>query len=279
MTIRPLREEEIESATALSTQAGWNHAPADWRRLLRLWPGQCLVGEVDGRIVASGSLATYPSGSGLVGWVGLILVDGAHRRKGFGTRIMEAILELGARVGVSVFGLDASDQGEPIYRKLGFACCSEINRWAGMGVIRDSRASLSVEAWDAVRALDREATGVDRWPLLREFDPATRWLDGGGRLRGFGCVRPGRVAWHLGPICAADVRTAEELCDELFTPSASGDGLEIIVDVLAGSAMEGVLARRGFAVTRRLKRMGWPGPPGVLMGGDRVFAISGFELG
>lgn len=61
MKIRPLTQEDIDAGVALSMQASWNHAAADWRRLVTLWPGQCLGGEIGGRVVASGTLATYES--------------------------------------------------------------------------------------------------------------------------------------------------------------------------------------------------------------------------
>src|SRR6476646_10749681 len=111
MKVRPLTEDDIDAGVALSMQASWNHAAADWRRLIALWPGQCLGGEIDGRLVVSGTLATYESDRGRVGWVGLILVDQDHRRQGLGTRMMQAILDLASERGVATVGLDASDQG------------------------------------------------------------------------------------------------------------------------------------------------------------------------
>src|SRR5438874_8143734 len=115
MTIRPLTREDIDDCFALSTQAGWNQLPNDWRRLLWLWPGQCLGAEMNGRIIATGTLATYASEGGLIGWIGMILVDQAHRGRGVGTTITRAVIDLADRLGIWQLGLDASDQGQPIY--------------------------------------------------------------------------------------------------------------------------------------------------------------------
>jgi GNAT superfamily N-acetyltransferase len=277
MTIRPLTEEDIESGVGLSMQAGWNHAAADWRRVLELWPGQCLGGEINGRPVASGTLATYASDAGQVGWVGLILVDAEHRRRGLGTRMMETILEEADRRGVAIVGLDASDQGEPIYRKLGFVVDESINRWAGRGVIGQKR-SLDDVVWASVLSIDRRACGVDRERLLRR-------IAGEAESRvamvadGYALVRPGRLAWHLGPVIADDLHQTAALVNQLIGDGRQPATADVIVDVVGGSPMESLLAQRGFAIARRLKRMRRPAGGGKLLWGDRVYAASGFELG
>jgi GNAT superfamily N-acetyltransferase len=277
MTIRPLTENDIEAGVRLSTQAGWNHAAADWRRLIELWPGQCLGGEIDGRLVASGTLATYASDAGLVGWVGLILVDEQYRRRGLGTRMMGAILHEADRRGTAIVGLDASEQGEPIYRRLGFADDAEINRWAGRG--RIARAGLVDDAtWPELLLADRRACGLDRALLLRRIaceSEARRARVG----EGFALIRPGRFAWHLGPVIADDSKEAETLVDQLIGEAHHSPTADVILDVVAGSPMESILARRGFAISRRLKRMRRPPGDGKLLRGDHVYAASGFELG
>jgi GNAT superfamily N-acetyltransferase len=277
MTIRPLVEEDIEAGVGLSMQAGWNHGAADWRRLLALWPGQCLVGDVAGRVVASGTLATYASDGGLVGWVGLILVDEEHRRRGLGTRMMAAVLDEADRRGVAIVGLDASEQGEPIYRKLGFVVVASINRWAGRGAIGRTE-SVDQAAWTKLVAVDRLACGVDREALLRQIvgEAESRVT----MMRSaFALVRPGRCAWHLGPVIANDSNEVERLLNRLIGDMNQLPTADVIVDVVGGSAMELLLARRGFAIVRRLKRMRRPAGEGTLLWGDQVYAASGFELG
>src|SRR5687768_10315056 len=92
-----LSESDIDAALRLSTAAGWNQLGADWRRLIDLWPQFCLAGRVDGALVATATLAVYPqTAAGLhaspVGWVGMILVDPAHRRRGYGGAMFDAVL-------------------------------------------------------------------------------------------------------------------------------------------------------------------------------------------
>jgi len=281
MKIRPLTEEDIEAGVALSTQASWNHAPADWRRLIALWPGQCLGGEIDGQLVASGTLATYESDRGRIGWVGLILVDQNHRRQGLGTRMMQAILDLAEQRRVATVGLDASDQGESIYHKLGFGIDASINRWAGRGAIG---RTMAIEHGDWLELLyaDRDACGgVDRERLLRQLcsESQTRVATTPG-CKAFALLRPGRLAWHLGPVVAPDADAASSLLDRLIGDASKSPAADIIVDIIADSPMVSVLAQRGFAITRRLKRMRHPAASdGKLLWGPRVYAVTGFELG
>src|SRR5688572_17106434 len=116
LEINPLQEADLPGALRLSTQAGWNQIDADWRRLIALWPDTCLAGRVDDQFVATATLATY----GDVGWVGMVLVDESHRRRGFGGQMLDAILDLGRARDVRVFGLDATDAGRPVYLRRGF---------------------------------------------------------------------------------------------------------------------------------------------------------------
>jgi GNAT superfamily N-acetyltransferase len=280
MKVRPLTEDDIDAGVALSMQASWNHAPADWRRLIALWPGQCLGGEIDGRLVASGTLATYESNPGRIGWVGLILVDQNHRRRGLGTRMMQAILDLASERGVTTVGLDASDQGEPIYHKLGFAVDASINRWAGRGAIGRT-GPIDDAGWAKILRVDREACAVDRQPLLRRLcsESQTR-VATTADCAAFAILRPGRFAWHLGPVIAPDAHVAASLLGRLLGNASTPPMSDIIVDVIAGSSMESILAQHGFAITRRLKRMRYPAAgDGKLLWGPRVYAAAGFELG
>jgi GNAT superfamily N-acetyltransferase len=283
MNIRTLEEPDIDRAVALSSQANWNHSHADWRRLVRLWPGQVLVGEIDGRLVASGSLATYPSSHGLLGWIGLILVDQAFQRRGLGTQIVGAVLDLAERLDVNVLGLDASDQGQPIYERLGFECCCGINRWSGRARVKNRAIDMAEEDWRPLLDLDRLACGAKRAALLHNLSAGGGMLvragSTNGHLSGYGVLRPGRRAWHLGPLVADDPETAAELVDALVEPSDREAAEDVIVDVVDGSALEAILARRGFAIARRLQRMVRPRGATTLMAGARAYAVTGFELG
>src|SRR5437660_1609204 len=102
LLIDPLNEGDIPDAVRLSTQAGWNQIDADWRRLLAVWPGYCFAGRMNGRLVATVTLATYGAA---VGWVGMLLVDEEHRGRGYGIAMLDAALAAADAAAVATVGL------------------------------------------------------------------------------------------------------------------------------------------------------------------------------
>ncbi len=67
---------------------------------------------------------------------GLVLnvyTEPAWRRQGAGERLMRAVLEWSAARGLASLILHASDEGRPLYERLGFVGTNEM-RWSGMPV-------------------------------------------------------------------------------------------------------------------------------------------------
>ena len=100
MTIRPLTEEDAPGGLRLSTQAGWNHLDVDWQRCITLCP-RTTIGVFDDTLIATCSATPF----GRLGWIGLFLVDEAHRRKGLGTRVFDALLTAGREEGIERIAL------------------------------------------------------------------------------------------------------------------------------------------------------------------------------
>jgi GNAT superfamily N-acetyltransferase len=284
MMIRPLTKEDIDDCFALSTQAGWNQLPNDWRRLLWLWPAQCLGAELNRRIIATGTLATYASDNGPVGWIGMILVDEAHRGRGVGTAIARAVIDLADRLGVRQLGLDASAQGQPIYAGLGFIPSTRSNRWSGGALIDEQRYWQPEKPnWRRLADFDRRASGVDREPLLRDIEADTEMLlactGDESELRGYGMLRPGRTAWDIGPVVAEDQEAASDVLNQLIGNPNQPARDSAIIDVIEASPMEPILRDRGFVIARQLTRMCKPASPHPPIAGPNIYAAAGFELG
>lgn len=231
--------DEIPAALALSTQAGWNQTPEDWRRLLALSPDGCFAGRLDGRLVATATSASPAPG---IRWIGMVLVDESCRGQGLGTRMLERALERTD----GIVGLDATDLGRPLYLKLGFQDVAPIDRWGGaLGLAPLDLPSPSIER---ILEIDAAALGVDRSVLLRRLasEPNVKAL---AVDDGYALLRPGREHLHLGPIVARDPRPL------LRGAARAAAGRTLIVDVPRTEANEALFREAGLTPRRRLMRM------------------------
>ena len=77
-----------------------------------------LVADAGGRRILGTGVATA---NGRVGWVGAIFVALDQRRNGLGTTLSAAVVEELERRGCTTQVLIATDEGRPIYERLGFA--------------------------------------------------------------------------------------------------------------------------------------------------------------
>ena len=283
LAVDSLTTADVPDAMGLSTQAGWNQVPADWHRLLDLEPAGCFAGRVDGDLVATGTLVTY---DGAVGWIGMILVDEAHRRQGYGTAIFDRVVEHADERNVAA-GLDATDAGREVYRKRDFVDVTPIERWCGElsaadppdGPSTSHVGEVSVEDGDRVDAVcefDRQSVGVDRGELVRHLfgEDRTTVLAAGEEIRGYAVVRPGREHDHLGPLVASSRAGAEAL----VAGAADVVTGTVLVDVLDVEFAESVLEPLGMEPQRHLTRMAADEPDPLLVGED-VRVAAGFELG
>jgi ribosomal protein S18 acetylase RimI-like enzyme len=124
MRIRPFQPTDAEAAIALWERCGltrpWNDPRKDIARKLRVQPELFLVGETDGRIVAT-AMAGY---EGHRGWVNYLAIEPAAQRSGLGralmTEIERLLLDRGCpKLNVQVRSTNAS--AVEFYRSLGYA--------------------------------------------------------------------------------------------------------------------------------------------------------------
>lgn len=279
-TESPLTPADLAAAQGLVAQAGWNQNAEDWRIFLEL--GSALaVRDGEGRLAATAATLPYPSG---FGWISMVLVDPAFRRQGIATRLLGrcmAVLQANGRIPV----LDATPAGREVYRPLGFHDGWPIQRWRRTNAVAPAEArahgvrALEERDWPEVLRLDAAAFGCDRSPLLARLRKRCEGfacvLHRQGALQGFLLGREGRIATQLGPIVAADEKTAAALAAWASARLAP----PVIVDALARHEdFAGWLTANGFAKERPYTRMAYGrdelfGDPG------RTMAIAGPELG
>ena len=105
MYIRPFRKADTDDVVHLWLECGLvvphNNPICDIERKLKVNPEWFLVGELDGRIVAS-CMVGY---EGHRGWINYLAVRPEFRRQGFGQRMMEHAENLMQRAGCAKINL------------------------------------------------------------------------------------------------------------------------------------------------------------------------------
>ncbi len=290
--LRSMGPEDIPLGMRLKTLAGWNQTSEDWALLLQV--GYGLVAEVDG--VGVGTATVVPHADAFA-WIGMVLVDPPHRRRGIGTALLEAAVGRARQHGVA--RLDATPQGKPIYARLGFAedyDLLRLRRWAGAaestqrsdfrmdggayGPEAVSVQQLSSGDLGAIDAYDAPVFGASRSFILGALWERAPHLAyqarRGGRLVGYCLGRPGSEHVQIGPVVAEDAAAAQALLAAAL--NASGP-VSVIADVPADhSAWIGYLTQMGFGTQRSFTRMSLSsGKPCRQPAGQ--FAIGGPEIG
>jgi hypothetical protein len=276
--ITPIDAGECEALWPLSIEAGWNQNVADWRFMLEAGRGFGLR-SANGRWEASSLV--LPLGDKLA-WISMVLVTKTRRRGGVGTGLLKrCIAEVQASGAVA--GLDATEQGRPIYLPLGFRDLYKIARWHFDGA-KDAPRDVAVRPMTTadlpmMLAYDLAQSGMERPALLTHLaarQPKAAWVAGeGGRLSGFVLGREGRTATSIGPVIAE----TEKIGLALIATAASSVPGPFIIDVPdAHAEVRAWLERQGAVSPRGYMRMTLGTAPG-LDDPSHVFALAGPELG
>ena len=195
LSIRLMTAADIGPANLLARAQGWRDRTRLYGFALRVPTCIPLVGTAGGRIVATG----LGTANGPIGWLGAIMVDGAFRRRGFGRTMTEELIGRLRSAGCHSISLEATDQGRPLYERLGFRVLCEYVEMDPDGDTPEptppsgSRARR-IKAADlaSVFALDRAATGEDRHHALGLLAETGGWIleDGTGAAEGEEWLEP-----------------------------------------------------------------------------------------
>jgi GNAT superfamily N-acetyltransferase len=269
--LRKLQLNDIAAAMQLSTEAGWNQTEEDWRMLIELAPEGCLAIEVDGELASTATLMCYGR---RLAWIGMVLTRIAYRGRGFARRLLTETLALADRLQIETVKLDATDQGQPLYEKLGFRSEQPVERWARLGTsdVPDSVAPSDKNPSQSWQAADHRAFGLDRSQLL---DCLARRHAPLSISHSYLLTRPGRLTRYLGPCVAETPEIARSLIVRALQTSSLGGWSW---DLLPENANAAVLARElAFTTKRHLLRM--VRGKDLRANEDAIYAIAGFELG
>lgn len=121
--IQSIGPADAEGVWPLSIEAGWNQNASDWKFMLGAGRG---FGLKNASGAWEASSLVLPLGQKLA-WISMVLVTQSRRRGGVGTRLLKRCIEEVTAAG-AVAGLDATEQGRPIYLPLGFRDLYRIGR-------------------------------------------------------------------------------------------------------------------------------------------------------
>lgn len=238
-------ERHLDGAVLLSREAGWPHRREDWAMLLALSHGFVAL---QGDAVVGTAMLT-PFGDDYA-TINMVIVAASMRGRGLGRKLMDAALEACA---ARECRLTATADGLPLYEKLGFSATHEIRQHQGIPTPLPADAAngaveldwFDPESFPTVTALDLQALGMDRRPLLRLLAEAGRMvvLREAGQVVGYAALRPFGRGEVIGPVVANTLEQAQSLMSFLI---ATCPGAFLRVDTAEWPALSPWLSARGL---------------------------------
>ncbi|RME68555.1 MAG: N-acetyltransferase [Alphaproteobacteria bacterium] len=230
LRLRAMTAGDLACAQRLSRSVKWPHRVEDWALCLDVGFG--VVAEWQGDVV--GTAMGWPYGSDAAA-LGMVLVDSYHQGRGIGRRLTRAVME---RLDERTILLNATEEGLPLYRSLGFQETGSIEQHQGAAF---SVPVVRLQAGERVRplgqgdvgaiiALDKKATGFCRDALISRLlkNAQAVVLDRGGSVAGFALFRRFGRGYVVGPTVAPDLEGAKALIGQWI---GAGAGMFIRIDV------------------------------------------------
>jgi len=277
-TIRNMTRAELDVAVEWAAQEGWNPGLGDAECFYRADPGGYLMGFLGEEPVASISAVRYGDS---FGFVGFYIVKEEQRGKGFGLQIWNAAM---SSLGERVVGLDGVVAQQENYRKSGFVLAYRNVRYQGQSG-GDAPADpeivhLANLPFADILAYDGPFFPAGRTPFLegwiRQPQSVALGLRSGGRLAGYGVIRPCRSGYKIGPLFADSPEAAERLFRALGARVRPGEPLYLDVPE-PNEAAVALAEQRGMERVFETARMYRGAPPKLPI--ERLFGVTTFELG
>lgn len=224
---------DLPRIAELRHEVGWS--VHDWalRAVLEPPHARCLVAVDDeDHLLGVGSGISY----GDLGFVGNMIVDAEHRRRGIGAAILRAVVAFLEERGTTRVELYATVEGRPLYAQHGFELTEPnamVRLRRGLARVDDgpelAEADPSVQA--ELAAYDAQRFGGDRSMVLRAaLEDVRRPLvvaRRNGRIVGYGWVRADGE--RIGPLVADTPETAAAIIGDAFDRMPGADELTLNV--------------------------------------------------
>lgn len=279
--LRPLARGELDFAVDWAAAEGWNPGLYDADVFWNTDPGGFVGAEIEGELVATGSIVSY---RGRYGFMGFFMVRPDLRGKGIGTKLwfyrrnlLKSRLEQGG-----VIAMDGVFDMQDWYAKGGFVFSHRNLRMEGVATSfpdTDGIVPLREVPFEKVTAYDEQIFGFPRQSFLQPWLSLPRSSSFGfvreGELKGFGMIRACREGHKIGPLFADEPGVAEHILQGLVS-TVSGEAFWL--DIPENNPDAVALADR-FAMEEVFgcARMYYGGIPEVPW--RNIYGITTFELG
>ncbi|MEU3856679.1 GNAT family N-acetyltransferase [Streptomyces sp. NPDC028722] len=255
---------------------GWNPGLSDGPAFFAQDPDGFFLGRIDGEPVSAVSVVTYGPA---YAFLGCYLVRPDLRGHGHGLTTWKTAL---AHAGDRTVGLDGVVAQQDNYRQSGFELAYRTIRFTGTAPAGEAPAGVRPATpadLAALTAYDGACCPADRPRFLAAWltAPGHRAVvrEDGGRLTGYGVIRPGHDTLRVGPLFADTADDARALFAAL---TAGTGGREVALDVpepnTAGVALAEEAGLRPSFETARM----YTGPVRD-HARERVFGVATLELG
>ena len=252
--LRRMTPLDLAAAHTLSSEQKWPHRIEDWEMLLSLGFGY--VVERDGEVIGTAMAWHYGLDAATLG---MVIVSPRAQGMGLGRRLMDAVL---ADLGDRTVLLNATDEGAPLYRKLGFEPAGPVFQHQGAAfsvpmakLIPDERVRpLGAKDMATLRSLARRATGMDRDALLAALVRGAQGvvLTRSNEPVGFALFRRFGRGYVVGPTIAPDTGGAKALISHWL---GFNSGMFCRLDVPEESGLSAWLDELGLPCVGRVVRM------------------------
>lgn len=259
MRLRAMTQDDIAELHALSKAEQWPHRAEDLSDMLAVGTGT--VAQLGGEIV--GTTMWWRAGP-KIATLGMVIVSRRHRGAGIGRIVMESVLDqiaeaLGSDATVQ---LNATEDGLPLYRKLGFTGVGEILQHQGAAFQAplvplgpgERIRPMGERDGAVVDALVRAGSGLDRpavMTVLREKAHGVV-LTQGDAVTGVALFRRFGRGYVVGPVIAPDMVRAQALIAQ-WIGSRSGEFIRL--DIHGNSGLGPWLEELGLVRVGRVVTM------------------------
>ncbi|WP_164852657.1 GNAT family N-acetyltransferase [Novosphingobium umbonatum] len=273
---RAMQESDIERAVEMTRALHWPHREEDWALFLQV--GQGIVAQWQGEVI--GTALGFPYGDHAA-TLGLVIVDNAHQGKGYGRRLMQAMMD---QLGERSIILQATVEGAPLYEKLGFADYGILHQHQGvlpnvpLAQLRQGERIRPLGASEQTPGhLYSSATGTDRHAMMQVLNAQDRTvvLTHDDVPVGFANLRRFGRGWSIAPVVAPDVDGAKVLILHWLAQNA---GNFTRLDVTEASGLSPWLEGLGLPRVDTVRSM-VRGPLPEAQGEAVLFALSAQAMG